>query len=252
MNRRTPRVSSLFQVGQSVWVPAAHLGTDDGFAMRKRVVREVRDRSVLVDHEDGSTVVIPSSKAHADVGVLVLSVGDLATETSLIDPLSKSVLQYLRLLLPDDQIRRERVRTMAELSEVWATNHGMASHVVLIAHGGPTAVRFVDPGWVDAAALRQVLEQPNIRPKEFLSLACLTGRAEFAKPFSLSLACRSFLGPFQSVHGALASQYCQSFFTARFLAGKSTKVAYRTAAKGIAVGTHFRLWRDGKHEVLRA
>jgi hypothetical protein len=218
--------------------------------MRSRTVRAARDRTVFVDRDDGTTVGVPSSKTHADVGVLVLSIGDLVTETSLIDPLSKSVLQYLRLLLPDDQVRREQIRTVAELSEVWRVNHGMASHVVLVSHGRPDAVRFVDPGWVRAAGFCQVLDQPGVTPKEFISLACQTGRAEFAKAFSNSASCRSFLGPFQSVHGALASQYCQAYFTARFLGGQSTKVAFRTAAKGIAVGTHFRLWRDGTHEVL--
>lgn len=244
-------MASLYSVGDTVWVPAAKLGKEDGFAMRKRVVRAVRGRSVVVDADGGATAAIPSSKAHADVGVFVLSIGDLATETSLIDPLSKSVLQYLRLLLPDDQVRREQVRTLAELREVWTASHGMASHVVLIAHGAPTSVRFVDPGWVDAATLSDIFDQPGVRPKEFLSLACQTGRMAFARPLSLSPSCSSFLGPFQSVHGALASQYCQSFFTARFLAGSSTKVAYRTAAKGMAVGAHFRLWRQGNYEAIR-
>lgn len=64
------------------------------------------------------------------------------------------------------------------------------------------------------AHLRLGLESlaPETRPKTFVSLACLTGRAEFAKNFSQNQICRDLIAPFQSVHGAAASQFCQRLF----------------------------------------
>jgi hypothetical protein len=229
-------------------VPASHLGKADGFALLERPVQGVEGRSVRVIKEDGRSTRVPSSKVHGHLGVLVLSIGDLATEETLLGPLTRSVLQYFRLLLPDDQVRRERVRTITELTEVWKKNHSVASHVVVIGHASSDALWFIDAGWMSAKALRSVFEQPGVKAKEFLSLACSTGRASFGRSFSRSSACSAFIAPFQVVHGAIASQYCQMFFTARFLGGHSTKVAYRSAAAGLAVGAHFRLWRDGKFE----
>jgi len=234
-------------VGESVYVPASAVAEPDGVALVRRIVLETSERSVIVDVRDGESVRIASSRVHRDVSVLVLTIGDLAmTELTLLEPLARSVLQYFRLLLPDDQVRRAQIRTRAELETVWNANHGAVTHIVLVAHGRPDALHFVDPEWVDGSALDTMLGGAAPQPKEFLSLACQTGRADFAKTFSRSSVCSSFIAPFQNVHGAVASQFCQMYFTARFLGGSSVKVAFRSASKGLGVGAHFRLWQSGK------
>jgi hypothetical protein len=181
-----------------------------------------------------------------------LTIGDLQTETTLLDPLGRSVLQYFRLLLPDDQVLRARIRTRAELESVWQSSQAAFSHVVLISHGRPDALRLVDPDWMRAPDLHAALAAAGGSAKEFLSLACQTGRADFGRPFSESTVCSSFIGPFQSIHGATASMFCQLYFTARFLGGASVKVAFRLASQNLGVGGHFRLWQAGDFVSLHA
>jgi hypothetical protein len=60
----------------------------------KRKVLSQKDRSV-VDDIGGRTVRIASSKAHSsELGFLALKIEDFATESTLLDPLAKSVLQW--------------------------------------------------------------------------------------------------------------------------------------------------------------
>ena len=62
----------------------------------------------------------------------------------------------------------------------------------------------------DDLALHTTVQPP--RQWSFLSLCCQTGYAEFAKRFSAAPCCREIIAPFHSVHGAVASQFAQSFF----------------------------------------
>ncbi|PND54337.1 hypothetical protein CRM90_28405 [Mycobacterium sp. ENV421] len=54
-----------------------------------------------------------------NLGFVLVRIGDFLTEATLLDPLAKSVLQYLRLMLPDDLITFLKVRTLNELQEWW-------------------------------------------------------------------------------------------------------------------------------------
>lgn len=245
-------MASNLQAGEMVYVPAGLVGEPNGVSLVRRQVLAVAGRSADFDTSHGGPVRVASSKVHRNVGVLVLSVGDLQTEATLLDPLGSSVLQYFRLLLPDDQIVRARIRTRAELESVWHTNHGAVSHVVLVGHGRPDAFHFVDPHWMLAADLSDAMAAPGVVAKEFISLACQTGRADFGKPFSESAVCSTFIAPFQNIHGATASMFCQLYFTARFLGGSSVKVAFRLASKNLGVGGHFRLWQAGDFVTSRA
>src|SRR5206468_2383283 len=114
-------------------------------------------------------------------------------------------------------------------------------------HGTAKSMQFVGDGAISGKGLAARLCQlaPNTRPKTFVSLACLTGRADFAKAFSESPICRDWIGPFQSVHGAAASQFCQALFTEHLLAGTEIPYAYAKAAKAVMNGRGFRRWRDG-------
>lgn len=56
------------------------------------------------------------------------------------------------------------------------------------------------------------------------------------------------IAPFQDVHGAVASQFCQSYFAYHLLEGETIVVAYRHARKAIAGGAIFRHWQaNGLH-----
>jgi hypothetical protein len=74
----------------------------------------------------------------------------------------------------------------------------------------------------------------------------LTGRADFSKAFSEDAICSEIIAPFQSVHGANASQYCQALLTEHLLNGKEMRYAHARVAKSVVEGSRFRRWRDGQ------
>lgn len=199
-------------------------------------------------HENGQDVKIASARSHdRRLGFLVLKVGDLSTEDTLLNPLARSVLEFLRLLLPDDHVRRLDVRTTDELLAFWRNEHGAYSHVVLIGHADGSTFGFVN-GVKSGAELSSLFGSSSggaVTPKQFMSLACSTGRAGFAKPFSSHPACGQFVGPYADVHGATASHFCQSYFAGQLLQGRTPKTAFNGAAD-LTKGSHFRLWRGGK------
>jgi hypothetical protein len=246
-----------FAVGESVLVPAACLPDPDAqpYALVPRTVLAQVQRKVRVDDGVGGTVEVASRLVHrATIGFLVLRIGDLSTEVTLLDPLARSVLQFLRLLVPDEDVRSVSLRTLHELDVHWSAYHGATSHVILIGHGSATSISFIDGGAVAGDVLAGRLEQlaPNTHPKTFVSLACLTGRAGFAKAFSKNPICRDFIGPFQSVHGAAASRFCQRLLAEHLLEGVEIPFAYARAAKGLEGGRRFRRWRDGSLKTIAA
>ncbi len=239
-----------FNVGEHVLVPAARLAQPDQqpYALMPRTVLAQNERSVRVDDGAGGTVDIASRLVHpSSLGFLVLRVGDLNTERTLLDPLAKSVLQFLRLLIPDGDLRAVSLRTLAELDAHWTTYHAATSHVVLIGHGSGTSISVLGDGAITGENLAARLHGlgPDTPPKTFVSLACLTGRAGFAKRFSESPICRDLIAPFHSVHGAAASQFCQSLLADHLLAGVEIPYAYTRAVRAVVGGGRFRRWRRG-------
>lgn len=245
-------MAASLNVGNAVYVPCAAFPelADRDTALYRTEVVAVQNRSVRVRLPSGAhSELIGSSRVHRDVGVLVIEVGDFTTEAALLDPLAKSVLQFLRLLIPDDQVRSVKVRSRSELRKFWEMNQGAYSHVVLIGHGGKDLLGFAVDGDVSVADVIQSFEILNAQPKTFVSLACKTGYVSFGGKFSRSVICKEFIAPFHSVHGAIASQFCQTFFTSHFLEGKSAKVAFNHARINVPGGVSFRLWSNGNMQL---
>lgn len=118
------------------------------------------------------------------------------------------------------------------------------SHVVLIGHGSDTGILF-GTSMRSASEVGQTIAQTP-HAKVFLSLCCHTGRASFAKVFSAFPACDALIAPFNSVHGAVASQFCQTFFASNLLAGKTTKVAFKSTRNSVPGNDVLKLWQKGK------
>jgi hypothetical protein len=116
---------------------------------------------------------------------------------------------------------------------------------VLIAHGNGSGVRFAADGWQTTAQLGPILDIAGVTPKYFVNLACQAGQAALGRPFSNLAVCDSYVGAFHSVHGAIASQFLQSFLIHHLLQGETTKVAFRHARSRVSGSTSFRLWRQG-------
>jgi hypothetical protein len=233
-------------VGTEVYVPVARIGNFEWpSALYRTKVQAVVDRSIEIDVR-GKLHRIAASAVHTSIGVLVVRFGDLLTEATLLDPMAKSLLHFGRLLLTDDSVRLLQVRSLNELDQYWKLNHAGFAHVVMIGHGSPRSVTFAVDGPVEAAKLTNIFGSPSgVTAKTFVSLACQTGQAGFGKQFSEAACCSSFLAPYHSVHGAVASQFCQTLLAYAMLQGESIGVAYRHARESVPGSVSFRLWAGG-------
>jgi len=237
------------QIGDQVYVRRSllDLEDDDISPFYRTTIRVRQDRSVQVDKPDGNlSGRIATSKVATNFGVLIIRIGDF-NEDGLLDPLAKSVLHYCRMLLPGDSVRLIELRTEAELITLWQMLHGMCEQVVLVGHGDAGGFLFGNEN-VAPAQLAEIFSAPNPTPKEFISLGCQTGKAEFGKVFSAAPCASEFIAPFHSVHGCIASLFTQTYLSERLLGSYSAKVAFRHARDDLLGAVSFRLWRNGNLE----
>tara|TARA_R110000850_G_scaffold150168_3_gene272654 strand:- start:655 stop:1395 length:741 start_codon:yes stop_codon:yes gene_type:complete len=236
------------QVDERVFVPTSTLDKEvqSPSAFFQTRVLAIEGRSARVDVGGGDTELVATSKCQRNIGIGIFAVGDLESESVLIDPLSKSVLQFARLLSSDDYVFFHRLRSVAEFAAIWRLYHANYSHVVIVGHGNGSAMKFGVDGWVGARDLEDAIDLDGVGVKCFVNLSCQLGKAAFGKPFSDFGACHSFIAPFHSVHGAVASHFAQSFLIYNLLHGETQKVAFRHARQWVAGATSFRMWRDGE------
>ena len=236
------------QNGDSVYVPCSQVpGLEDyGVALYSTTVVDVGRCKVRIRRRDGSASDwLGASLVHRGVGILVLNIGDFASEHSLLDPLAKSVMQFCKLLVPDDQIRSVRVRSLAELKTLWRSEQSVYSHVVWIGHGKATGIKFGVDGWVGPSKLGDELRVRGAPRKTYISLCCKSGYKSFGSVLSKTTICSNFIGPFHTVEGAVASQFCQTFLASHLLDGKTVGVAFNKARDSVPGSVSFRLWRAG-------
>lgn len=249
------RISRMakFDLGSTVYVPSRLLPSPDerSFALTRATVTGRTNRSIRINilDNEGNDVEVSSKLVHGkDLGITLIRVGHFVTEDTALDPLAKSLLQFLRLLIEDDAVRLLELRTAAEIGVAWRKWAPLTSHVVLIGHGSSESFRLLDreeplSGSEFAGLFGEV---PESRPKVWISLSCLTGRTPFARPFSNAEACAEFIAPFQSVHVAAASHFAQSFFVHHLLNAKGVVAAHRLAMDSVGAGVAFHHWRSGE------
>lgn len=240
-----------FRIDDTILVPSTALDWPDApLAMVERRVLAQQDRKVKVDGKPGgSERWVASRRAHKDVHVLVLRLGDIDSESSLLDPIADSLHQHLRLLLTDSRVDVWRIRTVAELKHWWSKHHAILTHVVLVCHGRADALKVVgDAPWISGAELGALLDQwsPESQPKEVISVGCMNGRAGFAKALSKADCVKRVVGPYQTVHGSVALSYCHQYFGSLLLDGVTTKNARNKAARSLPGGSHFVTWTNGR------
>ena len=86
----------------------------------------------------------------------------------------------------------------------------------------------------------------HLTAKNFISLCCNTDYKSFGGEMSRKAICNSFVAPFREVHGAVASQFCQTYLAHHLLEGVRPSVAFARARLAVPGGTSFRLWQGGK------
>ena len=231
-------------IDERVYVPVAKLATSipSASSFINRRVRAVERRSVRINVSDEVSELVASSLCHRNIGIAVLNIGDLETEETLLDPLAKSVLQFCRLLVPDDQVAGYKVRSLEEVQKIWEKQHAAFTLLILIAHGSKAKIKFACSGWSATEKFMDVLECPDVTGKTILSLCCQTGYKAFGGKASSYACCERFIGPFHSVHGATASQFTQTLLAYHLLEGETANVAFKHARASVAGSASFRLW----------
>lgn len=219
-----------YQVGKTVFVPVSLLPDGERYptSLYQTSVTAVKDRSAKVRLRDGeNSDWIATSKLHRNAGIVIVSVGDFGTEETLLNPLSKSVLQFCRLLLDDSSVTHLRVRAIGELGKWWRLNHAAYSYIVFIGHGAPDSIHFGYGGARTPEHFGMRVFSIAAERKTVISLCCETGKATFSKKFSRLSSCGHLIAPFHSIHGAIASQFFQTYMCWQLLHGKSTTIAFK-------------------------
>lgn len=243
-------MASGLNVGEEVYVPVRRFDKNASlhYSIAKGKVQSIIERSVVVELPSLGAQRVAASAVHRNVGILVLRIGDFRSEDTLLDPLTKSLLNYCRLLVPDGQLLNLEIRTWDEFEAVIAEHHTAYTHVVIVGHGNDGCLCFVPEAHRTSREIVTFMDKQGVRNKVFLSLCCHTGNAGFAKTFSRSGFCSALIAPLGPVHGASASQFAQTYFAYHFLDGKTQKVAFNKARKHTPGATKFRYWENGQFE----
>ena len=195
---------------------------------QKTVLRtKQKGRSIFIDDGDSGEVEISSRLAHnGDLGFLLLRVGDLDSEMSLLDPLSKSILQFLRLLMQEDLVRFLEVRTASEIKRFMESYGAAYTHVILVVHGRSNAVKFAFGEWLEVNYFADAMSTDGM-DRTIVSLACHTGRTTFGKSMSSHSGIKEYVSPKAEVHGASASLFVQQLLSSHLLEGREFETAVK-------------------------
>lgn len=240
-----------FKAGDTVYAPVFRITNDtDGIhAVKKGTVKSVSGRSCTVDLGGSYGVKsLASALLHSNVAVCIVRIGDLQSELSLLDPICKSILNFLRLVLPDDQVTLMELRSRGEFEHLFRVNGRAYRHWIIVGHGTSAGeLSFFHNIKVPADELAGTIQPHLTEPGNFIFLSCHTGKSAFGKRFSQNRrVCGSLIAPTGTLHGAVASQFAQTLLSFHFMEGRTIAVAFNKAAQHIPTATNFRLWQSGE------
>ena len=242
-------MSQKFKVGDTVFVPSSRFKElkNWSYSLYETEIVSTEKKSVKVKLPGGEiSEFIGSSLAHSNTGVIIITIGDCQTETSLLEPLRKSVLQFSRLLLQDDNVISLFCRSIEEFKKLWDLHNCSYSYLILIGHGDKKGFEFGVNGLVGAEEFIKIIEDSSCNAKHIISLCCNTGYEKVGSVISKSAKCLDYIAPFQSIHGAEASQFVQTFLINHLLKGLQTKSAFNNSNNLFASKNNFRMWLNGK------
>ena len=238
------KLVAIYQLGQEVFIPATKLGiVDPPYYLVSRKVLQVQGRSILVDSANGRAVQVATARTLPRMGILLVRIGDFASEGELLDPLYKCLLHYLRLLIGPEVVGCQ-IRSCRELEMVWSAQHATKMFAVIIGHGRHDAVSFAVDGWVGAGRLKSAFDAGGTEVS-ILSTACKTGLRSFSQVLSRSAIIREVVAPQHSVPGPIAAQFVQNYFAERLVAGHTGKTSFTKARATPSASCNFRRWKNG-------
>ncbi|MBK8214458.1 MAG: hypothetical protein IPK71_12015 [Myxococcales bacterium] len=236
-----------FDVGTDVWVPTRYLDGEQPFAVTCRKITQVGEDTVDVA---GGTSPIKKARVRKVFRIVVLTCGDFASEFGTLDPLSKSVVQFLRLMVPDEALTSYKIRSASELDPLWKREREAATILVLAGHASADGmVLGGQPNALSADAIVTSLELNShaLPRRTIVCLACQTGTAPFARTISAASAVDHVIAPFKPVHAVVGSLFAQTFFACHLLQGLTVPVAFNRALSDRNVAdARYRLWTRGE------
>lgn len=234
-----------YNVGDTVFVPSIKLGVESpSYAVLQRDIKANEGRSVRVDSQDGQTVKVASSVVLPRVGIMLLRIGDYASERETLDPLYNSLQQFFRLLV-GPEVSTFCIRTTDEFDELWRREHATKRFLVLVSHGRKDGLCFGNGHWKGGVDIGSILSNGGTEVS-VLSAACSLGYRAFSQPLSDCACTREVITPLSRVPAAVASQFLQTYFAERLLEGRTERSSFLVARDEAPGATRFRRWRNGR------
>lgn len=236
-------------IGDTVFCSSIHLdkNAEVDQAIVEGYVLSLNRKSASVEFRNGIGIkTVGTVKLHKNVSFLLIEFGDFVNESANLDPLAKSILAYLRLLISDGSlIKFIKIRSEQELGYV-LKHYGTYSHIILVGHGSKKGELLVgNDARISSQAFSALISAHCASGPTFLSMCCHSGDAAFAKKMSAS-GCKAFVGPLGTIHSCSASQFVQSFLGHHLLDGLRPKSAFDRARDNTPGSTCLRIWRSGK------
>lgn len=220
--------------------------TDEALVEGK--VISVAEKSAIVDFRSGIGIrKVGTVRLHKKISFLLIEFGDFANESTNLDPLAKSILAFLRLLISDGAlVKFIKLRSEQEL-EYSLKHYGAYSHIILVGHGTAKGCLLAgDSVKITSATMTFLVERYCETTTTFLSMCCHSGEAAFAKAVSSSSRCGILIAPLGPIHSCSASQFVQSFLSYHLLDGMRPKSAFDKARENTPGSASLRFWKGGR------
>lgn len=224
-------------------------------------------RSALIDHEgycpiatsfgyrqkDGTIVdgnsnrIIQPKDVLETPGFLVVQLGSIERDHTL-ETASQALHHSLKSLFAacDIPVDFERMRTTVELSEFMKTYRENYSHVILMGHGAPEGILFLDkPKPIAGSELSGYLgADQSCKSIQIVSLCCHSGCEPLARALSSAPNVSEVLAPNAEFDIRWAVHFVTGFLLAMYITGMNVDDAVRAAA---AASGHapMCIWRSG-------
>lgn len=237
------------KANDKVYVPNLTASNYDGSDHPSHIeatVESIKTSRVYVRYDDGSIGFFKKADCHRNLGILILTIGDLESEKEMLDSLKESIFYNLKLLLSEKFIECITVRSVNEISAYWQINHSRFSDVIIVGHGNKESIYFAMDQHIKASCLMSAFDIGSDSKTTFINLSCASGNKSFGGIASSFDFCESFIGPKNNVYVPIASQFVQMFFTFRFLDGKRSFTAFSRARKALISSSVFSFWKSGK------
>lgn|GEM_PF-2209199 len=182
-------------------------------------------------------------------GFLVMHLGAIEDDYT-VETAADAIFNSLRSLFAGcgaTEVGHERVRTTVELSEYLKLYRCNYSHLILIGHGSPDGVEFIDRSTVvGGSELAGMLGgDAATTPLQIISLCCHSGCAKLSHALSRAENVTEVIAPNSAFDMRWAVHFVTGYLLQRFVSGLRVDDAVEKAVANSG-NTNMCLWRNGE------